>query len=118
MQEEIANHPVSLVEDPDRINNIKSLLDNGKTLLVTSEGFKKRGTISILEKQFKPDEIFIVHNISPNPSIEEIDEITQLYKKKCIKNILALGGGSVIDTAKALSITLRENEISLNQKFR
>jgi alcohol dehydrogenase len=118
LQEEIANHPVSLVEDPDRINNIKSLLDNGKTLLVTSEGFKKRGTISILEKQFKPDEIFIVHNISPNPSIEEIDEITQLYKKKCIKNILALGGGSVIDTAKALSITLRENEISLNQKFR
>ena len=118
IQEEIANHPVNLVEDSDLINNIKSLLGDGKTLIVTSEGFMRRGTISILENQFETDEIFIIHNISPNPSIEEIDEITKIYKKKGIKNIIALGGGSVMDSAKALSVTLRENEISLNQKFR
>ena len=52
----------------------------------------RRGTISILENQFETDEIFIIHNISPNPSIEEIDEITKIYKKKGIKNIIALGG--------------------------
>ena len=88
IQEEIANHPVNLVEDSDLINNIKSLLGDGKTLIVTSEGFMRRGTISILENQFETDEIFIIHNISPNPSIEEIDEITKIYKKKGIKNII------------------------------
>lgn len=42
--------------------------------------------------------------ITPNPSIEKVYDGVQICKEKNIGCLLALGGGSVIDTAKAIAI--------------
>ena len=43
-------------------------------------------------------------NVTPNPKIELVRELITLSKSKQINFILAVGGGSVIDTAKAVAI--------------
>jgi alcohol dehydrogenase YqhD (iron-dependent ADH family) len=44
--------------------------------------------------------------IKPNPVIEDVDKAVELSIEKNIEVIIALGGGSVIDTAKIISLCL------------
>ena len=50
--------------------------------------------------------IFIFDKIEEEPSIENINDNLSFAKKNDIKKIIAVGGGSVIDTAKAVSVLL------------
>lgn len=72
-------------------------------ILVTSPSFVRRGiTRSIIEELFAAN-IYVLSNVTANPRIEEIE--TQFNQIRSLKPdaLIALGGGSVIDTAKALS---------------
>ena len=51
-------------------------------------------------------------NIKPNPTVENVLNGLDLAKTSDIDAIVALGGGSVIDTAKAISIILTNPEFS------
>lgn len=60
--------------------------------------------------------MFIRHNISYDleritgePTCEKIDNLTDKYKKKSIDVVVSIGGGSVIDTGKAISAMLKED---------
>jgi alcohol dehydrogenase YqhD (iron-dependent ADH family) len=44
--------------------------------------------------------------IRPNPAIEDVDAAAELGRKHHVDMILAVGGGSVIDSAKIISITI------------
>ena len=49
--------------------------------------------------------IFELGGVKPNPRLELVNEGSRLCKEKNIDFILAVGGGSVIDSAKAISIS-------------
>jgi len=46
------------------------------------------------------------HGIKANPIIEDVDKAAELGKRNNVDVILAVGGGSVIDTAKIVSIAI------------
>ncbi|SDL10062.1 alcohol dehydrogenase [Maridesulfovibrio ferrireducens] len=46
----------------------------------------------------------VFDNISPNPKSDQIDEAAKLAREKNIDFIVALGGGSTIDAAKAIAL--------------
>ena len=48
-------------------------------------------------------EVFELKDIKPNPQIAKVDEGVAICKKEGINVIVALGGGSTIDTAKGVS---------------
>ena len=77
------------------------------TAFILSDGGKKRGYINLLSTllKFKPKEdyIFFVNNY---PTIEDINKLYKKLYKKNINSIIAIGGGSVIDSAKAVSAFL------------
>ncbi|NVO18475.1 MAG: iron-containing alcohol dehydrogenase [Bacteroidetes bacterium] len=52
--------------------------------------------------------------IRPNPVVEDVDEAASLGRKEKIEVILAVGGGSVIDSAKIISITIPANHPAWN----
>jgi len=54
---------------------------------------------------------FSVGGISPNPKIADVQRIVDEYKSKDIDFVLGVGGGSVIDTAKASAHGLASAEI-------
>lgn len=57
----------------------------------------------------KKVEIFELDGIKPNPSVESVREGIKICKDNDIPFILAVGGGSVIDAAKAMAAGIKYN---------
>ena len=98
-------NPVKIHFGVDYLEAIKSVAENLKSarfLLVTSNGFSKRGLSGKIANALGTQLAGIVDEITPNPQIKHLQGI-----KSTLTNfdaIIALGGGSVIDSAKFLSI--------------
>lgn len=63
---------------------------------------------NILEESNLEYEIY--SNIKPNPTIENVQNGVNAYKKSNADYIIAIGGGSSIDTAKAIGIIINNPE--------
>jgi alcohol dehydrogenase YqhD (iron-dependent ADH family) len=85
-------------------NEAKSL--GKKALVVTGKRFaKESGLLKKAEGLLKQNGLKFVEfiEIEPNPESNTIDKGGELARKKKVDFIIALGGGSVIDAAKAIS---------------
>ena len=54
----------------------------------------------------------IYSNIKPNPTIENVQSGVEAFKKSGAQYIIAIGGGSSIDTAKAIGIIINNPEFA------
>lgn len=80
-----------------------------KALLIYGKGsVKKYGYYDKVVDQLKNNGIEIVEysGIKPNPVIEDVNNASDLGKKEGVDVIVALGGGSVIDSAKIISLSI------------
>lgn len=85
----------------EAVENLAQRLKDTKFLLITSQGFSKRGLSAQIQNVLAKQLVGIVDEIAPNPQIKHLQSIKA---KLCdFDAIIALGGGSVIDSAKFLS---------------
>ena len=91
-----------------------------KVLVVTDESLFKAGVSTKITDLLEANKINYVlfHDVKPNPPIENVlDGVKMCRDEKC-DLIVAVGGGSSIDTAKGISIIMtnpdREDVVSLN----
>jgi alcohol dehydrogenase YqhD (iron-dependent ADH family) len=93
----------------DKIGDITA--EYGKrVLLVYGKGsVKKNGSYDQVTKQLKNAGLEIIEfdGIKSNPVIEDVDAAAKLGKENNVDVIVALGGGSVIDSAKVISIAIK-----------
>ena len=91
----------------------KTVSNYGKRVLLVYGGgsIKKNGIYNqVMEQLHKSGaEVFEYHGIKPNPVIEDVDAAASLGREKQVDVILSVGGGSVIDSAKIISITIPVN---------
>lgn len=83
-----------------------------KPIIVTDKGVMGAGLIKHVEQQFEVSdaEIGAIYDDTPiDSSIEAVNEIANIYREKGCDGILAVGGGSAIDTAKGVNIVISEN---------
>lgn len=86
----------------EAVENLAQRLKDTKFLLITSQGFSKRGLSAQIQNVLAKQLVGIVDEIAPNPQIKHLQSIKA---KLCdFDAIIALGGGSVIDSAKFLSV--------------
>jgi alcohol dehydrogenase len=79
-----------------------------KALIVTGRSStKKTGLLQRVVDLLKKAgvESFVFDKIIPNPISDHVDEAAEIVRKEKIDFIIGLGGGSPIDSAKAISIT-------------
>lgn len=99
----------------DSINKLENELkeNNVKNLLILSSGdfIKNLGIYDkVIEVCNKLNVTYVYNNsVVPNPKVELIRELISQNKYKNIDLILAIGGGSVIDSAKAISVGLESD---------
>lgn len=74
----------------------------------------KNKITDILEKEGISYDVF--HDIRPNPLVTDIDKGIQMIRANQYDAIVAVGGGSVIDTAKILRIA-QKNEVCWKEMF-
>ncbi len=102
-------NPVQVIAGLDCRKEIANYLPStGKILLVTTKGMVDRGTISeFVSFLTLPYEIFIAE---PEPNLDILDNYYVENKKQEFSLVIAIGGGSVIDSAKALACAFAQKE--------
>ena len=115
MENFIAYNPTKLHFGINVLENLGSTVKQYGTrvLIVSGKGsVKKYGYFDKVVKQLKESgvEVFEYSGIKPNPIIEDVREATKLGKEKKIDVVVALGGGSVIDSAKIISLGIASDE--------
>jgi len=85
----------------------------GKWLLVTSAGMTRRGVTERVKALTTALDIdWLVHDaVTPNPELDDLDAVTARLLPDNIVGVVALGGGSVLDAAKVLAVTLPHGEV-------
>lgn len=111
MENFVINIPTILHFGQNVIQNLgKTLAKYGKkVLLIYGKGsIKSNGIYQQVINQLNLFDLQYIeyHGIKANPIIEDVDKAAGLGRKNNVDMILAVGGGSVIDTAKIVSIAI------------
>ena len=115
--------PILPYREPKILKNnselIKVLLDNAvkNVLLVTDAGLTKLGLYTELVKEIKSAQINVViyDKTVANPTTQNVDEALSLYKNNNCNAIIAFGGGSPMDCAKATGARVARPKKSLSK---
>lgn len=78
-----------------------------KVLVITDQGVENAGLPSLVTNLFNKDIPFSVFKeVEPNPTVQNIEKATAFCRKQSCDMIIAVGGGSVIDTAKSVGLLM------------
>lgn len=113
--------PVKINSGQDALETIPyefNQLRVSKPLIITDKGIKQVGLLNVLLKALKDNglvipEDWIYDNVPSDSSIDVVNEIGQKFNAGSFDAIIALGGGSVIDTAKGVNILVSSGEKDL-----
>lgn len=102
--------PVLPYHEPKTFNSITSITDilkkENKTcaLIVSDQGIRQSGIIDILTKILSEAKIkyAVYDKTNANPTIYNIEEGLKIYKQNKCDSLIAVGGGSSMDCAKAI----------------
>lgn len=99
----------------DRLPELVKSLDLNMLLVITDEGIHKLGLMDTLLEGLQEQNIaFVVYNKTvPNPTFTNIEEALELYYAHHCDGIIAFGGGSPMDCAKAVAARIARPEKSL-----
>ena len=108
--------PTKIVMEPGlRQRTGEHLLGLGlnHVLLVTDPGVKNAGLLDSIYASLEQAGIGYdeIADVKPNPRSEDVNRAAQLYRGKGIDGVLAVGGGSAMDAAKAISVLLTHDGI-------
>jgi alcohol dehydrogenase len=111
--------PSSVAFAPGTAETVGHLLlgfEVSKVLCIYDSGVKKAGHADTVLASLKSAKLEVTEwgEVQPNPTDELVEEGALLAKEAGVEAIVAVGGGSVIDAAKAVSI-LMTNESPINQ---
>jgi len=121
--------PTKVQFGPASLNKLFDYLSEGlnAVLLISSKtAAEKSGAHAIIKRlvESKGIHFYYKNTISPNPRLVEIDALSKYCKDNAIDCLISVGGGSVIDAAKFLSVSavsqksckqiLKEKNIDVN----
>ena len=103
-------NPAKIVFGEDSEQQLTALLKENKVnsllLVYSGEFIKDLGIYAVIEKAVKELGIAFSENgnVVPNPEVDLVRQLVEQGKKDKVDFVLAVGGGSSIDTAKAVAL--------------
>ncbi len=115
--------PVLPYREPEIINSCTELgkvlkKENATSVLVvTDKGIVNNGLLNPVEEELKTSKIpFVVYDETlPNPTVINVEDALKLYHKNNCNAIIAIGGGSAMDCAKAVGTRVTYPKRTVNQ---
>lgn len=104
----------------DNVEDVANILLEQKittVMLVTDKGIRGFGVTANLENSLSEKNIkcVVFDETSANPTVNNVEDAYQIYKEKNCQAIIAFGGGSPIDCAKALGARVANPKKSLSK---
>jgi phosphonate metabolism-associated iron-containing alcohol dehydrogenase len=98
--------PTDIYFGAGSIKRLKDLAGTGqKILLVTGRSFLRRtGWLKKVKNQLKGNKVSIYDQVAANPDLATVEQGLALARKHKISLVIGVGGGSVLDCAKAIAI--------------
>lgn len=104
MNENFSYHmPTKIIFGNDELNNIAKYINGRKTILITSQGFVKRGIVDKI-KSLTDSIVYTFTNVKSHPEFNDLESGYNQIHKYDFELILAIGGGSVLDASKFFSV--------------
>ena len=85
-----------------------------KVLVVTDKSLLETGTVALVTEKLDKNQInYITYDgVKPNPTVQNVQDGLKVAKENNVDCIVAIGGGSSIDTAKAIAVVMTNSEFS------
>lgn len=99
-------HSTRIIFGEGRLTELPGLLTTRDVLLVTTPGSTRRRVTARLQELLSSHEVTVLDTVEANPTLESIERATARFGGDFEGTIIGLGGGSALDTAKVLSVTL------------
>ena len=115
--------PTRIVFGAGTVNEIGTLIREFKVKKVAvvfgGNSAKKSGLIDIVEDRLKSEgmDVILLGGVVPNPLLSKAKEMTKEAVKFGAEFVLAVGGGSVIDTAKFVAIGVASPDTDIEEFF-
>lgn len=115
--------PTRIVFGAGTVNEIGTLIREFKVRKVAvvfgGNSAKKSGLIDIVEDRLKSEgmDVILLGGVVPNPLLSKAKEMTKEAVKFGAEFVLAVGGGSVIDTAKFVAIGVASPDTDIEEFF-
>jgi alcohol dehydrogenase len=113
--------PVKVIAGHKALEHIPfelSLLQAKRPMVITDKGVVAVGLMKFVEESFATSDIKIVtvfDDVPPDSSMQTVKKAAQVYRDNNCDAIIAVGGGSVIDTSKAMNILVSEGGDDLHK---
>jgi alcohol dehydrogenase YqhD (iron-dependent ADH family) len=101
------HNPTKILFGKDTTDRLaEEMKDRGENILFVYGGgsIKKNGLYDRVMRQLKGKKVYELAGVDPNPRLTTVRQGIKICREKQIDFILAVGGGSAIDCAKAISI--------------
>lgn len=95
--------PSKIIYGNGQLNNLNDYINGRKTLLITSQGFVKRGLVHTI-KSITPHIVEVISEVKSHPEFKDLEITYNKIKEIDFELILAIGGGSVLDASKFFSV--------------
>ena len=95
--------PTKIIYGRNSLKDIDIYVNHRKALLVTSQGFVKRGLVDEIIT-YTNNIVGVISSIKSHPEFVDIEEIYRQAYQNQFELIIAIGGGSVMDVAKFISV--------------
>jgi alcohol dehydrogenase len=92
------------------LSRLADHVDAPRIALVTSPGFRRRGLVARIEQALENRLVAVIDDVKPNPDLIDVQVQGERLRPERPDTLLAVGGGSTIDTAKALARLLGQPE--------
>lgn len=116
--------PVQIVSDENVIENrlfeLAKKIGCKNMLVISGPVLNRLGITDFVINALERNEIKVACKWTSVPnesSLNTVQEICSEYRQNCCDSIVAVGGGSVLDTAKAVKLVLGHNKQDLNKLF-
>ena len=95
--------PTKIVYGTNELDNIDKYINGRKTLLITSQGFEKRGLVDKV-KSITNNIVDVISEVKSHPEFKDLEITCNKIREIDFELILAIGGGSILDASKFFSI--------------
>ncbi len=87
-----------------------------KVLIVSGASSQKNGTVDRIAKLLAPRKVATYCSVKPEPTIQQVDEVRKVFREFQASAVVAVGGGSALDTGKVVAAA-NNSEIATAEYF-
>jgi alcohol dehydrogenase len=98
--------PTNLAFGAGKVSAVSDLIASEKIMIICDPIIEKIGIAEKIARNLEDREVFFFSEVEANPSLDVVNKALEIAIASQVDGIIGLGGGSSLDTAKAVSVVI------------